>query len=69
MKQHDILIAVNGKLEWICGMFNDTVNQAITCAISEAREYSTAKVKTVEYVGHKSFVVVNGKWEEASQAA
>ena len=34
MKQHDILINVNGSLEWVCGIYQDDINDAIACAVS-----------------------------------
>mgnify|MGYP003637556022 CR=1 FL=1 len=54
MKQHDILLEKKGNLEWVCGLFNNDLNDAIACAV---REMAPAR-----YVGHKSFKVVCGEW-------
>ena len=56
MTQYDILLNIDGNLEWITGIYTDTVNDAITCAIRS--------VGRARYVGHKVFVLESDGWEE-----
>lgn len=56
MNQFDILVSVKGNLEWVCEIFADDLNSAITNAIQE--------VGKAEYVGHKQFSVIGGQWVE-----
>ena len=58
MKQHDILVSINGVLEWVCGVFQDDLSRAIADAIE--------CIGKAEYVGHKSYALVNGQWVETA---
>ncbi len=58
MKQFDILLSIKGELEWICGLYEDDVNRAIQGAIE--------LVGVAEYVGHREYVIKDGKWVEAA---
>jgi len=57
MKQFDILLNISGNIEWITGIYQDDLNQAIQGAIS--------LVGVAEYVGHKEFKIENGAWVES----
>lgn len=57
MKQHDILVNTKRGLEWVCGIFTNTVDEAIICALGESP-------KGTKYVGHKTYVIVNMTWVE-----
>jgi uncharacterized membrane protein len=59
MKQHDILVNTKAGLEWVCGIFTDTVEDAIKCAIQQSK-------RGAKYVGHKSYSVINGAWVECA---
>ena len=54
MKQHDVLLKKNGILQWVCGLYNDDVNDAIACAVRE--------MAPATYVSHKSFKIMGGQW-------
>jgi hypothetical protein len=56
MQKHDVLLSINGALEWICGIYHDDINSAIACAVLECAP--------AEYINHKSFIVVDGQWVE-----
>jgi len=57
MKQHDILVSVKGNIEWVCGIFTETVEEAVKCALDVSK-------RGAKYVGHKSYAVVDGAWVE-----
>ena len=58
MKQYDILISVNGELEWVEGIYQDEIHKAIANATD---------ITGGAYVGHKAFIAVNGEWMECSK--
>ena len=58
MTQHDILINTKSGLEWVTGLFNDDLNDAITLAVTE--------FGPATYVGHKTFSMVDGEWVEVA---
>ena len=56
MTQHDILVRdISGQFFWVCGIFHDDLADAIKLATSEAAG--------LEYVSHKTYKLLNGKWE------
>jgi hypothetical protein len=56
MNQHDILLNIKGELVWVTEIFADELSRAITDAIQIMGKG--------EYVGHKSFSIVDGAWIE-----
>ncbi len=58
MKQFDILLNIGGELEWVCECFSESLERAI----SDCKDL----VGGGDYVGHKAFEVVGGKWVEVA---
>jgi hypothetical protein len=56
MKQFDVLLNISGNLEWVCEMYVDTVERAISDAIDI--------MGGGKYVGHNGFEIVDGAWVE-----
>lgn len=56
MKMYDILVSVNGSLEWVTDIYRDDLNDAITDAIQ--------LIGKAEYIGHKAYKLQNGAWAE-----
>lgn len=57
MKQYDILLAIKGELVWVCEIFADEINEAITAAIE-------VMACPAEYTGHKVWELQDSEWKE-----
>lgn len=63
MFKHDILISLDGELIWITDIYNDSVNEAANLAVNVRGTCQTAT-----YVGHRSYVRLDDRWEETENA-
>ena len=53
-KQYDILLSVNGNLEWVWEIYRDN--------LEEAKADALHLVKGSKYVGFNEFRIIDGKW-------
>lgn len=53
-KQYDILISVNGNLEWVWEIYRDN--------LEEAKADALHLVKGAKYVGFNEFHIIGGAW-------
>jgi len=58
MKQFDILVCVNGNLEWVTEILRDK--------LSEAKKDALDIVKGAKFVGFNEFTIIDGAWVKTS---
>lgn len=58
MKQFDILLSVDGNLEWVTEIHVETLDHAIANAIQS--------MGAAKYVGHHGYALVGTEWQEFS---